>query len=297
MMKLLLTTVAALSMIGPAMAQNSIRISSDWGEVTADLVNDDDATRALVKLLPLRIAMRDHLRQEKTGNLPSALPEVARQRDFLQALSACGAPIISLSIIAVAVSRRPASSCLGTSLATCRCSTGRRCHHPYRKRRLTCCAALASPHEPRCREHPNSLERRLTGGHHADLSRGTDTLALRSIRMVHGPCAHRHAFQSRRPPDRVQGAQVTFEPGARTVWHTHPLGQTLIVTSGFGRVQRQGGAVEDIRPGDVVWFEPGEKHWHGAAPQTAMTHIALQEVQDGKVVEWMEPVSEADYGR
>src|SRR4051812_34944659 len=98
-------------------------------------------------------------------------------------------------------------------------------------------------------------------------------------------------------PDRVQGAQVTFEPGARTAWHTHPLGQTLIVTSGFGRVQRQGGPIEDIRPGDVVWFEPGEKHWHGAAPQTAMTHIALQEVLDGTVVEWMEPVSEADYGR
>jgi len=97
-------------------------------------------------------------------------------------------------------------------------------------------------------------------------------------------------------PARVQGAQVTFEPGARTAWHTHPLGQTLIVTSGMGRVQRWGGPIEEIRPGDVVWFPPGEKHWHGAAPETAMTHIALQEVQDGKVVDWMEHVSDEQYG-
>ncbi|ESX24584.1 MULTISPECIES: cupin domain-containing protein [unclassified Mesorhizobium] len=96
--------------------------------------------------------------------------------------------------------------------------------------------------------------------------------------------------------ERVQGAQVTFEPGARTAWHTHPLGQTLIVVSGLGRVQREGGPVEEIRPGDVVWFAPGEKHWHGASPRTAMTHIALQEVKDGKVVDWLEHVSEADYG-
>jgi quercetin dioxygenase-like cupin family protein len=95
--------------------------------------------------------------------------------------------------------------------------------------------------------------------------------------------------------DRVQGAQVTFEPGARTAWHTHPLGQTLIVTSGVGRVQRLGGQIEEIRPGDVVWFQPGEKHWHGATPTTAMTHIALQEVQNGKVVDWMEHVTDADY--
>lgn len=95
---------------------------------------------------------------------------------------------------------------------------------------------------------------------------------------------------------RVQGAQVTFEPGARTAWHTHPLGQTLIVVSGLGRVQREGGPVEEIRPGDVVWFAPGEKHWHGASSQTAMTHIALQEVKDGKVVDWLEHVSDADYG-
>jgi quercetin dioxygenase-like cupin family protein len=98
-------------------------------------------------------------------------------------------------------------------------------------------------------------------------------------------------------PERVQGASVTFEPGAGTAWHTHPLGQTLVVTSGFGRAQRWGGPIEEIRPGDVVWFEPGEKHWHGASPDTAMTHIALQEVQDGKVVDWLEKVSDDQYGR
>ena len=95
---------------------------------------------------------------------------------------------------------------------------------------------------------------------------------------------------------RVQGAQVTFEPGARTAWHTHPLGQTLIIVSGFGRVQRESGPVEEIRPGDVVWIAPGEKHWHGASPQTAMTHIAVQEIKDGKAVEWMDHVTDADYG-
>jgi quercetin dioxygenase-like cupin family protein len=96
-------------------------------------------------------------------------------------------------------------------------------------------------------------------------------------------------------PAMVQGASVTFEPGARTAWHTHPLGQTLIVTAGYGRAQRWGGPVEEIRPGDVVWFEPGEKHWHGAAPKTAMTHIAIQEKLDGKVVDWMEKVSDGEY--
>src|SRR5437868_5085953 len=97
-------------------------------------------------------------------------------------------------------------------------------------------------------------------------------------------------------PARVAGASVTFEPGARTAWHTHPLGQTLIVTAGSGRVQREGGAIEEIRPGDIVWFEPNEKHWHGAAPTTAMTHIAIQESLEGKVVEWMEKVTEEEYG-
>jgi len=94
---------------------------------------------------------------------------------------------------------------------------------------------------------------------------------------------------------RIGGAIVTFEPGARTAWHTHPLGQTLIVTSGLGRAQREGGPVEEIRPGDIVWFPPGEKHWHGAGPSTAMTHIAIAEALDGKVVDWLEKVSDADY--
>ncbi len=94
---------------------------------------------------------------------------------------------------------------------------------------------------------------------------------------------------------RVGGATVTFEPGARTAWHTHPLGQTLIVTSGCGRAQREGGPIEEIRPGDVVWFAPGEKHWHGASPTAAVTHMAIAEALDGKVVEWMEHVSDKEY--
>ena len=97
-------------------------------------------------------------------------------------------------------------------------------------------------------------------------------------------------------PARVGCAYVTFEPGARTAWHTHPLGQTLVVTAGCGRVQRWGGPLEEIRPGDVVWIPPGEKHWHGAAPTTAMTHIAIQEYLDGKAVDWMEQVSDPEYG-
>src|SRR3978361_1579849 len=96
-------------------------------------------------------------------------------------------------------------------------------------------------------------------------------------------------------PSRVSMALVTFEPGARTAWHTHPFGQSLIVTAGCGWVQREGGSVEEIRPGDVVWFPPGEKHWHGAAATTAMSHIAIQEKRDGKAVEWLEQVSEAQY--
>jgi quercetin dioxygenase-like cupin family protein len=99
------------------------------------------------------------------------------------------------------------------------------------------------------------------------------------------------------PPARAAGNAVTFEPGARTAWHTHPLGQTLIVTAGCGRVQREGGPIEEIRPGDVIAFAPGEKHWHGAAPTTAMTHIAIQESLDGKAVEWLEKVSDEDYNR
>jgi quercetin dioxygenase-like cupin family protein len=97
-------------------------------------------------------------------------------------------------------------------------------------------------------------------------------------------------------PGRMSGAIVTFEPGARTNWHTHPLGQTLIVTAGCGRVQREGGPIEEIRPGDVVWFPPNEKHWHGATPTTAMTHIAILEKLDGKDSDWMEKVTDEQYG-
>ena len=101
-------------------------------------------------------------------------------------------------------------------------------------------------------------------------------------------------FQAKAPA-RASGASVTFEPGARTAWHTHPLGQTLIVTAGCGRAQRSGGPIEEIRPGDVIWFAPNEKHRHGAAPATAMTHIAIQEALDAKVVDWMEKVSDEQY--
>ena len=96
-------------------------------------------------------------------------------------------------------------------------------------------------------------------------------------------------------PARVGGATVTFEPGARTAWHTHPLGQTLIVTSGLGWVQREGGPVEEIRPGDIVWFAPGEKHWHGATSTTAMTHVAIAEKLNGSPVDWMEKVTDEQY--
>ena len=98
-------------------------------------------------------------------------------------------------------------------------------------------------------------------------------------------------------PARVSGGQVTFEPGGRTMWHTHPLGQTLIVTSGLGWVQCENGPVEEIRPGDIVWFPPGEKHWHGATTTTAMTHIAVTEWLNGKNVDWMEKVSDEQYRR
>ncbi len=98
------------------------------------------------------------------------------------------------------------------------------------------------------------------------------------------------------PPARAGAARVTFEPGSRTAWHTHPLGQTLIVTDGAGLAQREGGPIEELRPGDVVWFPPDERHWHGAAPTTAMTHLAVQEALDGKSVEWMEHVTDEQYG-
>jgi len=96
-------------------------------------------------------------------------------------------------------------------------------------------------------------------------------------------------------PARVAGVNVTFEPGARTAWHTHPLGQTLIITSGLGRVQRWGSPIEEVRTGDVVWFAPGEKHWHGASPGIAMTHLAVHEKLDGKAVDWLEHVSDEQY--
>lgn len=96
-------------------------------------------------------------------------------------------------------------------------------------------------------------------------------------------------------PSRVSGGHVTFEPGARSNWHTHPLGQTLIITSGLGWVQREGGPIEEVRPGDIVWIPPGLKHWHGASPTTAMTHIAIQEAVNGKSVDWLEKVSDEQY--
>jgi quercetin dioxygenase-like cupin family protein len=96
-------------------------------------------------------------------------------------------------------------------------------------------------------------------------------------------------------PARIQCTGVTFEPGARTAWHTHPLGQILIVTAGFGLAQKWGSSIEEIRPGDVIWFEPGEKHWHGASPTTALTHIAIQEQLNGNTVDWMEKVSDEQY--
>jgi quercetin dioxygenase-like cupin family protein len=96
-------------------------------------------------------------------------------------------------------------------------------------------------------------------------------------------------------PARVVGVSVTFEPGARTAWHTHPLGQTLVVTLGCGRVQSWGGPIEEIKPGDVIWIPPGEKHWHGAAPTTAMVHLAIQEELDGKTADWLEKVSDEQY--
>src|SRR5438309_8888394 len=131
----------------------------------------------------------------------------------------------------------------------------------------------------------------------------TEIMARQAQQEVEGPpdfftgrATIRGQF-ARDEPSRVSGAIVTFEPGARTAWHSHPLGQTLIVTAGGGRAQRADGPIEEIRPGDVVWFEPGEKHWHGASPTTAITHIAIAEALDGKAVDWMEKVSDEQYGR
>jgi quercetin dioxygenase-like cupin family protein len=147
----------------------------------------------------------------------------------------------------------------------------------------------------------------LTGGAYAQTNTGaTPTLGIARAGTQpssKGPAANFTGsvrvdplFQGKAPA-RTSGAYVTFEPGARSAWHSHPLGQTLVVTAGVGRVQQWGGAVEEIRAGDVVWTPPGVKHWHGAAPTTAMTHMAIQESADGKVVEWMEKVSDAEYAK
>jgi len=133
------------------------------------------------------------------------------------------------------------------------------------------------------------------GGQKMDIKRcGSQPSAKGSAEYFTGAVRIDPLFQAHAPA-RAAGASVTFEPGARTAWHTHPLGQTLIVTAGCGLAQRWGGPIEQIRPGDVVWFSPGEKHWHGATPTTAMTHIAIQEQLDGKVVDWMEQVSDEQY--
>ncbi|MCY1079831.1 (R)-mandelonitrile lyase [Archangium lansingense] len=151
-----------------------------------------------------------------------------------------------------------------------------------------------------------SPERAATGAGTPSAASREDSQALRITRSGSQPVAKgpseqftgtvrvERLFQPG-APSRASGAYVTFEPGARTAWHAHPLGQTLVVTAGSGRVQRWGSAIEEIRPGDVVWIPPGQKHWHGASPNTAMTHLAIQEQLDGKVVEWMEKVSDAQY--
>jgi quercetin dioxygenase-like cupin family protein len=126
-------------------------------------------------------------------------------------------------------------------------------------------------------------------------SDGDQESRFAAVRQRAGGLVHGHGADRSAVSGRAGGAAVTFEPGARTAWHTHPLGQTLIVTAGAGRAQRWGGPIEEIRPGDVVWFPPGEKHWHGAAPTTAMTHIAVQEQLDGKPVDWLEQVSDQQY--
>lgn len=123
---------------------------------------------------------------------------------------------------------------------------------------------------------------------------GSQPVSIGSTDYFSGAVRIEPLFQPNAPA-RAVGARVTFEPGARTAWHTHPLGQTLIVTAGCGRAQRWGGPIEEIRMGDVIWFPPGEQHWHGAGPVKAMTHIAIQEQLDGKTVDWMEHVSDEQY--
>src|SRR4051812_31514021 len=155
--------------------------------------------------------------------------------------------------------------------------------------RLTGAAALAGPAILRAAENKPTKETKMEikrAGSQAS-SKGPPEWFTGTVRI--------DPLFSANAPARTAGASVTFEPGARTAWHTHPLGQTLIVTTGVGRVQREGGPIEQIHPGDIVQFAPNEKHWHGAAPTTAMTHIAMQEALDGKVVDWMEKVSDEQY--
>ena len=132
------------------------------------------------------------------------------------------------------------------------------------------------------------------GERHGDQKSRVAALSERARGLVHGDRSHRPFFTAP-DPALVASASVTFEPGARTAWHTHPLGQTLIVTAGCGWAQRESGPVEEIHPGDVIWIPPHEKHWHGATPTTAMTHMAIQERKDGKMVDWMEHVSDEQY--
>ena len=164
-----------------------------------------------------------------------------------------------------------------------------------RRRMLAATGGLAAPRRPGRAPH------RTRGRRKQGMERCRSRAAARSPRQK-GPADY--FTGAVRVDSRFQGsairrasaaASVTFEPGARTAWHTHPLGQTLIVTSGLGWVQVEGGPIEEIRPGDVVWFPPGEKHWHGATATTAMTHIAIPEVLDGKSVDWMEKVSDEQY--
>ena len=144
----------------------------------------------------------------------------------------------------------------------------------------------ASAADPATRHRTGTMQNTRSGSQPSQ--RGPDEYFTGSVRID-------SRFQGTAPA-RVGGGIVTFEPGARTAWHTHPLGQTLIVTSGCGWAQVEGGPREEMRPGDVVWFPPGEKHWHGATATTAMTHIAIAESLDGKAVDWMEKVSDEQYG-
>ena len=154
--------------------------------------------------------------------------------------------------------------------------------------RLTSFAALVVPARRAFSENIKEEHMEITRNGSRPSAKGSADWFTGAVRVA--PLFQPHA------PTRTSAADVTFEPGARTAWHTRPLGQTLIVTSGMGRVQRWGGPIEEIRPGDVVWFPPGEKHWHGASPTTALTHIAVQEAVDGKVVDWLEHVSDDQYG-